>query len=131
MPTCNAVAVTEPAVELFVSLQAAIGQVEMLKIELLEVIELPPTADACHMVCKVDEINRAMPKTQSALLEAMAEKQVTVEGVTRGLEEPFLVVATENPICIGAQPCQLVSFHGDEPELVTVTVIGCICSRCF
>src|SRR5579872_2385579 len=46
----------------------------------------------------VDEINRAMPKTQSALLEAMAEKQVTTEGVTRGLSEPFLVLATENPI---------------------------------
>ncbi len=39
-----------------------------------------------------------MPKTQSALLEAMAEKQVTVEGVTRQLTEPFLVLATENPI---------------------------------
>ena len=49
-------------------------------------------------VLLVDEINRAMPKSQSALLEAMAEKQVTVEGVTRRLEEPFLVMATENPI---------------------------------
>ena len=49
-------------------------------------------------VLLVDEINRAMPKTQSALLEAMAEKQVTVEGVTRRLQEPFLVLATENPI---------------------------------
>jgi MoxR-like ATPase len=46
----------------------------------------------------VDEINRAMPKTQSALLEAMAEQQVTVDGVTRGLPDPFLVLATENPI---------------------------------
>ncbi|MBP7936745.1 MAG: MoxR family ATPase [Phycisphaerae bacterium] len=45
-----------------------------------------------------DEINRAAPKTQSALLEAMAEKQVTVGGKTYGLEEPFLVVATQNPI---------------------------------
>jgi MoxR-like ATPase len=49
-------------------------------------------------VLLVDEINRAMPKTQSALLEAMAEKQVTIEGVTRQLTEPFLVLATENPI---------------------------------
>ena len=49
-------------------------------------------------VLLVDEINRAMPKTQSALLEAMAEKQVTIEGVTRRLSEPFLVMATENPI---------------------------------
>ncbi|MDQ3379048.1 MAG: AAA family ATPase [Actinomycetota bacterium] len=46
----------------------------------------------------VDEINRAMPKTQSALLEAMAEQQVTIDGVTRELPEPFLVLATENPI---------------------------------
>ncbi len=45
-----------------------------------------------------DEINRAAPKTQSALLEAMAEKHVTVGGRTHHLEEPFLVVATQNPI---------------------------------
>lgn len=44
-----------------------------------------------------DEINRATPKTQSALLEAMAEGQVTVEGTTRGLPVPFMVVATQNP----------------------------------
>ena len=49
-------------------------------------------------VILVDEINRAMPKTQSALLEAMAERQVTVDGVTRILPEPFLLLATENPI---------------------------------
>jgi len=44
-----------------------------------------------------DEINRSTPKTQSALLEAMAEEQVTVEGVTRRLPLPFIVVATQNP----------------------------------
>jgi MoxR-like ATPase len=49
-------------------------------------------------VVLVDEINRAMPKTQSALLEGMAEQQVTIDGVTRELPEPFLVLATENPI---------------------------------
>jgi MoxR-like ATPase len=49
-------------------------------------------------VILVDEINRAMPKTQSALLEAMAERQVTVDGVTRQLPAPFLLLATENPI---------------------------------
>ena len=49
-------------------------------------------------VLLVDEINRAMPKTQSALLEAMAEQQVTIDGVTRVLPDPFLVLATENPI---------------------------------
>jgi MoxR-like ATPase len=45
-----------------------------------------------------DEINRAPPKTQAALLEAMQERQVTVEGETRTLEPPFLVLATQNPI---------------------------------
>ena len=45
-----------------------------------------------------DEINRATPKTQSSLLECMAEHQVTVDGVTRSLEEPFLVIATQNPL---------------------------------
>jgi MoxR-like ATPase len=49
-------------------------------------------------VVLIDEINRAMPKTQSALLEAMAEQQVTVDGVTRRLPDPFLLIATENPI---------------------------------
>ena len=45
-----------------------------------------------------DEINRAPPKTQAALLEAMQERQVTIEGRTNALERPFLVVATQNPI---------------------------------
>jgi MoxR-like ATPase len=45
-----------------------------------------------------DEINRATPRTQSALLEAMQERQVTVDGVTRYLPRPFLVLATQNPI---------------------------------
>lgn len=45
-----------------------------------------------------DEINRANPKTQSALLEAMAEKQVSIDGVTHSLPEPFLVIATQNPL---------------------------------
>ena len=45
-----------------------------------------------------DEINRAPPKTQAALLEAMQEKQVTIEGETYKLEEPFVVIATQNPI---------------------------------
>jgi MoxR-like ATPase len=49
-------------------------------------------------VVLVDEVNRAMPKTQSALLEAMAETQVTVGGATRPLPRPFLVLATENPV---------------------------------
>ena len=45
-----------------------------------------------------DEINRAAPKTQSALLEAMAERQITIEGETLPLDKPFMVVATENPV---------------------------------
>jgi MoxR-like ATPase len=46
----------------------------------------------------VDEINRAMPRTQSALLEAMAERQITVDGESRPLPSPFLILATENPL---------------------------------
>jgi MoxR-like ATPase len=49
-------------------------------------------------VLLVDEINRASPKTQSALLEAMQETQVTIDGVTYPLEQPFFVLATQNPI---------------------------------
>ena len=49
-------------------------------------------------VLLADEINRATPKTQSALLEAMEEQQVTIEGETRGLESPFFVIATQNPL---------------------------------
>lgn len=52
-----------------------------------------------------DEINRASPRTQSALLEAMSEKQVTIEGNASPLEPPFLVIATQNP----------VEFHGTYP----------------
>jgi MoxR-like ATPase len=52
-----------------------------------------------------DEVNRATPRTQSALLEAMGEGQVTVEGTTRHLDRPFLVVATQNP----------AEFHGTYP----------------
>jgi MoxR-like ATPase len=56
-------------------------------------------------VVLADEVNRATPRTQSALLEAMGEGQVTVEGVTRTLERPFFVVATQNP----------TEFHGTYP----------------
>ncbi|MEN9473240.1 MAG: hypothetical protein RLZZ495_1329 [Pseudomonadota bacterium] len=49
-------------------------------------------------VLLADEINRASPKTQSALLEAMEEKQVTIEGETRPLPQPFFVIATQNPL---------------------------------
>jgi MoxR-like ATPase len=52
-----------------------------------------------------DEVNRATPRTQSALLEAMGEGQVTVEGTTRTLERPFFVIATQNP----------AEFHGTYP----------------
>jgi MoxR-like ATPase len=49
-------------------------------------------------VVLADEINRSSPKTQAALLEAMAERQVTIEGETLPLEKPFIVIATENPV---------------------------------
>ncbi len=49
-------------------------------------------------ICLGDEINRASPKTQSALLECMEERQVTVDGETHRLQEPFMVIATQNPI---------------------------------
>ena len=49
-------------------------------------------------VVLADEINRAPPKTQAALLEAMAERQVTVDGDTHDLPEPFFVIATQNPV---------------------------------
>jgi MoxR-like ATPase len=56
-------------------------------------------------VVLADEVNRATPRTQSALLEAMGEGQVTIDGVTRRLEKPFFVVATQNP----------AEFHGTYP----------------
>ena len=58
----------------------------------------------CHVLL-ADEINRASPRTQSALLEAMSEMQVTIEGVQHELPKPFLVLATQNP----------VEFHGTYP----------------
>jgi MoxR-like ATPase len=51
-----------------------------------------------HQIVLADEINRATPKTQSALLEAMAEGQVSTEGRTRALPRPFFVIATQNPV---------------------------------
>jgi MoxR-like ATPase len=59
--------------------------------------EFKPGAIFAHFVVG-DEINRASPKTQSALLESMEERQVTVDGTTFHLETPFMVVATQNPI---------------------------------
>jgi MoxR-like ATPase len=59
--------------------------------------EFKPGAVFANLVVG-DEINRASPKTQSALLEAMEERQVTVDGITYILESPFMVIATQNPI---------------------------------
>ena len=61
------------------------------------VFEWKPGPVFAHVVL-ADEINRTTPKTQSALLEAMAERQVTVEGITHLLPAPFMVLATQNPI---------------------------------
>lgn len=66
--------------------------------------EFVPGPIFAHIVL-ADEVNRATPRTQSALLEAMGEGQVTVEGTTRPLERPFFVVATQNP----------AEFHGTYP----------------
>lgn len=58
-------------------------------------------------VLLADEINRAPPRTQSALLEAMAEHQVTVDGTTHALPDPFFVIATQNPVDLaGTYPLQ-------------------------
>ncbi len=62
--------------------------------EIFEFQEGPSFAN----IVLADEINRASPKTQSALLEAMEERQISVDGVTRPLPHPFLVIATQNPI---------------------------------
>lgn len=52
----------------------------------------------CNQIVLADEINRTSPKTQAALLEAMAEHQITVDGVTHELPQPFMVLATQNPV---------------------------------
>lgn len=66
-----------------------------------------PGAVMCNILL-ADEINRTSPKTQSALLEVMEEKQVTVDGVTRQTGDPFIVIATENPGWI----CRYAAFAG-------------------
>lgn len=72
-----------------------------------------PGAVFCNLLL-ADEINRTSPKTQSALLEVMEERQVTVEGKTRRLPEPFFVIATQNPAgAVGTQllpPAQMDRF---------------------
>lgn len=62
-----------------------------------QVFSFHPGPVFSHFVL-ADEINRATPKTQSALLEAMEEKQITVEGITHTLEDPFFVIGTQNPL---------------------------------
>ncbi len=57
-----------------------------------------------HQLLLADEINRASPKTQSALLEAMEERQVSIEGQTYPLPKPFFVIATQNPLQTGTFP---------------------------
>ena len=58
-----------------------------------------------------DEINRAVPRTQSALLEAMEEKRVTIDGESMKLEKPFMVMATQNPV-ESESTFRLPAFHG-------------------
>src|SRR5215470_15508596 len=86
---------------------------DLLPADVLGVSIFDPTSHAFrfhsgpifHSVVLADEINRAPPKTQSALLEAMEERQVSADGETRPLPEPFFVIATQNPAeQIGAYP---------------------------
>src|SRR5207253_9838989 len=60
-------------------------------------VEFRPGRSMSHVVL-ADEMNRATPKTQSALLECMEERQATVDGTTWSMPNPFLVIATQNPI---------------------------------
>jgi MoxR-like ATPase len=85
-----------------------------------------------HNLLLADEINRSMPKTQSALLEAMEEHRVTIEGKTYRLPDPFMVIATQNPVeQVGTYPLpesQLDRFLiatgiGYPPELMEKTII--------
>ncbi len=79
---------------------------DMLPTDILGVSVFDPEQKRFHLrkgpvftqLLLADEINRATPKTQSALLEAMEERQVTLDGLTRDLPEPFFVVATQNPV---------------------------------
>src|SRR3989442_3720480 len=82
------------------------GTPDLLPADLTGVSVLSPSAGEwtfrpgplfAHVVL-VDEVNRATPRTQSALLEAMEERQITVDGETRHLPDPFFVVATQNPV---------------------------------
>jgi MoxR-like ATPase len=82
--------------------------------------EFRPGPLFAHVVL-VDELNRATPRTQSALLEAMEERQVTVDGVTRPLPDPFFLVATQNPFeTAGTFPL----VEGQLDRFTVVTEIG-------
>jgi len=82
--------------------------------------EFRPGPLFAHVVL-VDELNRATPRTQSALLEAMEERQVTVDGVTRPLPDPFFLVATQNPFeTTGTFPL----VEGQLDRFTVVTEIG-------
>lgn len=78
-----------------------------------------PGSIFCNLML-ADEINRTSPKTQSALLEVMEEKQCTVDGVTRRLEEPFLVIATQN--LYGSAGTQVLPEAQMDRFMVSMTV---------
>ena len=73
----------------------------------------------CNLLL-ADEINRTSPRTQSALLEVMEEGRVTVEGVTRDVPKPFLVIATENPV--GSAGTQLLPEAQIDRFMITLTL---------
>ena len=93
---------------------------DLLPSDIIGVSTFDPRDQAFHFhqgpvfsnILLADEINRASPRTQSALLEAMAEGQVTAEGVRRVLPEPFFVVATQNPVeSAGTYPLPEAQLH--------------------
>src|SRR5205807_849630 len=81
-----------------VEVEAAADTIQRIVDNLATVVHAPADTLRLCVLCLVDEINRASPKTQAALLECMQENQVTIDGQTHELVRPFMVMATQNPI---------------------------------
>ena len=93
-------------------------------------MEYQPGALLCNLFL-ADELNRATSRTQSALLEAMEEGQVTVDGVTHAIPDPFLVIATQNPV--GASGTQAKGFPKCARSWITGNwpICGILWTRCL
>lgn len=83
-----------------------------------------PGAAMCNILL-ADEINRTSPKTQAALLEVMEEGSVTVDGVTRPVPSPFLVIATQNPVGSARNPAAAPIPAGPVPDLLWDRISRC------